>query len=167
METPERALSNFLPPRWESPSSLNRSVLAPRRQPSRNVPTDAIPCKCGQGRSPVPPGLHYRISDSVPNVRLLSTDRGWGILMGAENDNVHGESQQRWKGASRAVKGRRGAGEHTCGGAPPRVEASLGLVRRAPGGEGCDGFSCGECCEGQRQDGQEGLAMVVSVIRVT
>lgn len=57
-----------------------------------NVPTDAIPCKRGQGSAPVPSSLHYRISVCVHSIHLLSTDHGCGILMGTEktNENVRG-----------------------------------------------------------------------------
>lgn len=53
-----------------------------------NVPTDAIPCKCGQGSAPVPSCLHYRISVCVRNIHLLSTDHGCGILMGTEKTKM-------------------------------------------------------------------------------
>lgn len=49
-----------------------------------NVFTDSVPCKQGQGCSPVPPYLYYRVSVCLLNLFLMCFYHGLGILMGTE-----------------------------------------------------------------------------------
>ena len=80
------ALSTILPLQGGKALSLSSgSVFVQRRQFPINVPTDAIPCKCGEGRAPVPLCLHQRVAVCGCSIHFLGACHGWGHLMSTGN----------------------------------------------------------------------------------
>lgn len=77
-DTKGRTWGSFLGPFLKFGKSLvsNQIVFTQKRQPSMNVSTDVIQCKHGQGCTPVPLYLYYRIFICLFNMDLLSS-MGW------------------------------------------------------------------------------------------